>query len=99
MVGANPKKNQPDLFGGRAHALSMESYGSYAIPAPRLQFLWLPLDVNSLCSRFQACFLPNKEEFRVLVLGVTVGNQSEGARGRGRALAYFTFLLNILLSV
>jgi hypothetical protein len=64
MVGENPKKNQPEFLGGlRAHDLSLESYGSCAIPAPRLQFPWLPPDVNSLSSRFQACFFPNEESF------------------------------------
>jgi hypothetical protein len=61
MVGENPKKKHPEFIFLRAQILTMESYGSYAIPAPRLQFLWLPLDVNSLCSRFQASFFPNDE--------------------------------------
>uniref|UniRef100_A0A8C7WH85 Spectrin beta chain n=1 Tax=Oncorhynchus mykiss TaxID=8022 RepID=A0A8C7WH85_ONCMY len=83
-------KNQPDYY-----------YYIWAYPnsAPRLQLLWLPLDVNSLCSRFQACFFPNKEEVRVLVLGLRVGNQSVRVRRRGRASANIVFLLNILLSV
>ena len=62
MVGKNTKKNQPDYVFLRAHALAMESIRAYPNPAPRLQFLWLPLDVNSLSSRFQVCFFPNERE-------------------------------------
>ena len=82
-----------------AHALPMENIGSYQNPAPRLQFLWLPLDVNCICSRFQACFFPNEEEFLVLVLEVRVGNQSVRRRRRGRGPTNCPFLLNLLLSV
>ena len=100
MVGQNPEKNQPEfLVVLRSHALPLQRIGTMVNPAPSLQFLWLPLDVISLCSRFQACFFQNQEEFGVLEPGITVRNQSVGARRRGRALANFTFLLNILLSV
>ena len=34
----------------------MLGYGEFKISPPRLQFLWLPLDVNSLWKGFQACF-------------------------------------------
>jgi hypothetical protein len=44
----------------KPQSIPMQVYGSiYKIP-PRMQFLWLPLDVNSLYTWFQACFLKNE---------------------------------------
>ena len=73
MVGEKPTRIKKI---GRSNALPLERVGTMLNPAPRLQFPWLPLDVNSLCSRFQVCFFPNKEEFGVAASGVISGNQS-----------------------
>ena len=36
---------------------------------PRLQYLWIPLDVNSLYTEFQACFLKNEQVIVVFSKG------------------------------
>ena len=60
MVGENPKKKHDFLWFMIDHALPMARIRAYSILPPRMQFLWLPLGVSSLCSRFQVCNL-NKE--------------------------------------
>ena len=58
--------------------------GNIKVIPPRLQFLGLPLDVNSLQKEFQTCFLKNELEFVVFVIGsilavVFVARSGEGA--------------------
>jgi hypothetical protein len=48
MAGENPKIIHPENVFLRSQAISMLAYGIYKYIGPRLQFPWLPLDVNSL---------------------------------------------------
>jgi hypothetical protein len=48
MAGENPRRIQLDFFLVGAPPIEMLVYGKIKGKPPRSQFLWLPLDVNSL---------------------------------------------------
>jgi hypothetical protein len=59
MAGENPRKIHPEIvvFFGAKRPFQCKSMGLYIKIPPRLQYLWIPLDVNSLYTGFQACLL------------------------------------------
>ena len=75
----------------------MASIRAYSIPPPRMQFLWPPLGVSSLCSMFQACNLNNEEEITVLVQRHGLENPCLRKPRKQDAPAKMGFLFNILL--